>query len=148
MPSILLFGLTGLVGSHLVLALRDKYPQFPVTVYLRNKNIDEYLTKTAGVKRIVHGTFDDRVKIAALAEEHDIVINVGSSWDVLLTEAIVECLKKRPADKKTILIHMSGSGNFVETRWNDGSHHEGTKIWTTSSLREFRCARKLMRELG
>jgi NAD dependent epimerase/dehydratase family enzyme len=132
MPSILLFGVTGLVGSHLILALRDSYPDFPVTVYLRNKNIDDYLTKTAGVKRIAHGTYDEHAKIAALAEEHDIVINVGSSWDIGLTKAIIEGLKKRPQDKKTILLHMSGTGNFVETRWKDGSHHEGAKIWSVS----------------
>jgi nucleoside-diphosphate-sugar epimerase len=54
MPSILLFGVTGLVGSHLVLALQKSYPESPVTVYLRNEKLDRYLTETAGVKRIVH----------------------------------------------------------------------------------------------
>jgi hypothetical protein len=65
-----------------VLALEKAYPDFPVTVYLRNKALDSYLTETAGVKRIVHGTFDEKEKIVALAKEHDVVINVGSSWDV------------------------------------------------------------------
>jgi nucleoside-diphosphate-sugar epimerase len=54
MPSILLFGVTGLVGSHLVLALKKSYPNLPVTVYLRNPKFDTYLTETANVKRIVH----------------------------------------------------------------------------------------------
>jgi hypothetical protein len=103
-----------------------------VTVYLRNTSIDEYLTKTVGVARIVYGTFDEHAKIAKLAEEHEIVINVGSSWDVGLTEAIVAGLKKRPTDSKTILIHMSGAGNFVDERWNDGSHHAESKIWNVS----------------
>ena len=125
MPSILLIGVTGLVGSHLVLALRDNYPNFPVTVYLRNTTINEYLTSTAKVSRIVHGSFS----------EHDIVINVGSSWDLGLTEAIVEGLKKRPAESKTILIHMSETGNFVEKRWNDGTHHAEAKIWSVSKSR-------------
>jgi len=125
MPSILLIGVTGLVGSHLVLALRDNYPNFPVTVYLRNTTINEYLTSTAKVSRIVHGSFS----------EHDIVINVGSSWDLGLTEAIVEGLKKRPAESKTILIHMSETGNFVEKRWNDGTHHVEAKIWSVSKSR-------------
>jgi len=133
MPSILLIGVSGLVGSHLVLALRDNYPNFPVTVYLRNTTINEYLTSTAKVSRIVHGSFSEHDKIKALAEEHDIVINVGSSWDLGLTEAIVEGLKKRPAESKTILIHMSGTGNFVEKRWNDGSHHAEAKIWSVSN---------------
>ncbi|KIW16120.1 hypothetical protein PV08_06171 [Exophiala spinifera] len=129
MPSILLFGVTGLVGSHLVLALRDKHPELPVTVFLRNKSIDTYLSETARVNRIVHGTFDEKDKISELSREHDIVINVGSSWDVGLSEAIVDGLKKQPDDKKPILIHMSGTGNFVDKTWTDGATHEGVKVW-------------------
>lgn len=115
--------------AHLVLALRDKCPDLPVTVFLRNKNLDTYLSDTAQVKRIVHGTFDEKGKVSALAREHDIVINVGSSWDVGLSEAIVDGLKKQPDDKKPILIHMSGTGNFVDKTWTDGAVHEGVKVW-------------------
>ncbi|KIW24385.1 uncharacterized protein PV07_10103 [Cladophialophora immunda] len=129
MSSILLFGVTGLVGSHLVLALKNEYPNIPVTVFLRNNSLDTYLYETAGVKRIVHGTFDEKDKIAALAKEHDIVINVGSSWDVPLSEAIVEGLNRQPEEKKKTLIHMSGAGNFVDKRWTDGAFHEQAKIW-------------------
>lgn len=135
MPSIPLFSVTGLVGSHLVLALRDNYPDLPVTVYLRNTSIDDYLTRIADIAQIVHGTFDEHAKITALAKEHDIVINVGSSWDVGLTESIIEGLKKMPADAKTILIHMSGTGNFVGKRWNDWLHHAESKIWNVSMQR-------------
>ncbi|KAF2429670.1 hypothetical protein EJ08DRAFT_717078 [Tothia fuscella] len=129
MPSILLFGVTGLVGSHVVLALKKKYPNFPLTVYLRNATIDTYLRATVGVSRIEHGTYDEVERIASLAKDHDIVINVGSSWDTGLSEAIVDGLSKRDSGKKTILIHMSGTGNFVETRWNDGATHAESKIW-------------------
>ncbi|KIX95724.1 uncharacterized protein Z520_08431 [Fonsecaea multimorphosa CBS 102226] len=128
MPSILLFGVTGLVGSHLVLTLKNEYPSLPVTVFLRNTVLDTYLYEIAGVKRIVHGTFDERDKIVALAKEHDIVINVGSSWDVPLSEAIVEGLNQQPEEKKT-LIHMSGAGNFVDKRWTDGAFHANAKVW-------------------
>jgi hypothetical protein len=103
-------------------------------VYLRNTTIDEYLTKTAGVKRIVHGTYSEPEKISALSAEHDIVINVGTSWDVALSEAIVAGLERRPAEKKTVLLHMSGAGNFVEKTWKDGSFHEGTKVWSVRSI--------------
>jgi hypothetical protein len=112
-----------------VLALKNKYPDFPVTVFLRNKSLDTYLSETAGVNRIVHGTFDEKNKIAALAKEHDIVINVGSSWDVPLSEAIVEGLNQQPDGKKKTLIHMSGTGNFVDKRWKDGSFHAEAKVW-------------------
>lgn len=135
MPSILLFGVTGLVGSHLILALRDRYPKLPVTVYVRNTSIDNYLTTTAGVARVVHGDFSEHAKIKALAEEHDIVINVGSSGDPGLTEAIIEGLKKRPAESKPALIHLSGTGNFMEMRWNDGSYHSESKVWSVSTLK-------------
>ncbi len=79
------------------------------------------------MKRVVHGTFDEREKVVALAKEHDIVINVASSWDVPLSEAIVEGLRQQPEGKKTTLIHMSGTGNFVDKRWTDGARHEEAK---------------------
>lgn len=100
-----------------------------MTVYLRNTSIDSYLTQTAGVKRIVHGTFDEHEKISALAQEHDVVINVGSSWDVGLSKAIVKGLKQRPEGRKTTLIHMSGTGNFVDESTANGSHNENAKVW-------------------
>ena len=112
-----------------MLGLKDRYPEVPVTVFLRNKTLDTYLSDTAGVKRIVHGTFDEKDKIIALAKEHDIVINVGSSWDVPLSEALVEGLNQQPDDKKKTLIHMSGTGNFVDKRWKDGAFHSEAKVW-------------------
>ncbi|KAI1611505.1 hypothetical protein EDD36DRAFT_420456 [Exophiala viscosa] len=130
MPSILLFGASGLVGSHLVLALRDHYPDLTITVFLRNKNLDVYLYETAKVDKVVHGTFDETDKIVALAKTHDIVINVGSSWDVPLCEAIVEGLKQQPNGRKRSLIHMSGTGNFVDKRWTDGAFHADAKVWS------------------
>ncbi len=121
-------------SAHLVLALKDKYPNAPVTVFLRNKSIDTYLYETAGVKRVVHGTFDEKEKIVALAKEHDIVINVGSSWDVGLSEAIVEGLNQQAEGKKTTLIHMSGTGNFVDKRWTDGAFHPEVKVWDVRGI--------------
>jgi hypothetical protein len=119
-------------SAHLILDLKEAYPEFPITVYLRNSGLDSYLTQTAGVKRVVHGTYDEFEKISALAKEHDVVINVGSSWDTNLSEAIVSGLKQRPDGKKTTLLHMSGTGNFVDKSWIDGAHHENAKIWNAS----------------
>jgi hypothetical protein len=113
----------------LILQLRKQYPSFQTTVYLRNNKIDDYLAKTVGVHKIVHGSYDEVDKIAALAKEHEIVINVGSSWDEGLSEAIIKGLKQRPKDSIKILIHMSGTGNFVDKRWTDGAHHEESKTW-------------------
>ncbi|TAQ84489.1 hypothetical protein B7494_g7180 [Chlorociboria aeruginascens] len=88
--------------------------------------------KTSAVARVVHGEFSEHAKTKALAEEHDIVINVGSSGDDSVTEAIMEGLKKRPAKSKSVLIHMSGTGNFLNTHWNDGSHHSESKVWSVN----------------
>ena len=120
-------------AAHLVLELKNTYREFPVTVYLRNTKIDKYLTETAGVHRIVHGAYDELSKISALAAEHDIVINVGSSWDTNLSEAIVAGQNQRPDGKKTTLIHMSGTGNFVDQTWADGAFHENAKIWSVNT---------------
>jgi N-acetyl-gamma-glutamylphosphate reductase len=132
MPSILLFGATGLVGSHLILDLKTSHPNYPITLYLRNAKLDSYLTTTASAAKIVHGTFDETNKISALAAEHDIVINVGSSWDVGLSEAIIAGLKKEGNGEGKVLIHMSGTGNWVDETFMDGSSHESTKIWDVS----------------
>jgi hypothetical protein len=84
----------------------------------------------------VHGTYDELDKISSLSKEHDIVINVGSSFDTKLSEAIVSGLNQRTDGKKTTLIHMSGTGNFVDKSWIDGAHHESAKIWNASSSQE------------
>lgn len=103
-----------------------------MTVYLRNTTIDEYLTSTAGVSKIVHGTFNETEKLSALAKDHDIVINVGNSWDPVLSEAIVAGLKLRPEGVQTTLIHMSGGGNFVDTTNSSGITNPKAKVWNVS----------------
>ncbi|KAK9319840.1 hypothetical protein V1517DRAFT_26496 [Lipomyces orientalis] len=136
MPSILLLGVTGLVGSHLVLALKREYPAYPVTVYLRNRNIEEYLRETAGVSRIVYGTYHETEKLAAVAKEHDIVINVGSSWDPVPSRAIVAGLSQRPVGVKTTMIHMSGAGNFVDTSSSTGNANPSAKVWSDGNVED------------
>ena len=138
MPSLLLFGATGLMGSHLVVALKKTHPELSVTVYIRDteKATIDYLTKSVGVNRIVHGDFSESEKISKLAAEHEIVINCGSSWDVPLTQSIIRGLKARTAEgkKKPSLIHVSGTGNFVDER-KDGKYAGDSKVWSVSQLR-------------
>lgn len=131
MPSILLFGATGLIGSNLLPFLKSSQPKHQITLYVRNTTLDKYFT-TTGADRIVHGTYDESSKISSLAAEHDVVINVGSSWDIALTEAIIAGLKKEKDGEGKILIHMSGTANWVNTRSKDGAHHNGLKIWDVS----------------
>lgn len=140
MPSILLFGATGLMGSHLVVALEKSHPSDPLTVYIRSTSpeLHDYLSKKVGVDRIVIGDFSEAEKISKLASEHDVVINCGSSWDVPLTEAIIAGLVKRSEEGKGKgrLIHVSGTGNFVDGR-KDGRYAGpgvgDSKVWSVSS---------------
>jgi hypothetical protein len=115
-----------------VIALKKTHPQLQLTVYLRNKDVDDYMTSTVGVDRIVHGDFSEAEKISALAKEHDIVINIGSSWLVPLSEAIVAGLNQKPAGTKPILIHISGAGNFID-HWTNGEANPNAKIWNVSA---------------
>jgi hypothetical protein len=110
------------------------YPHLPLTVYLRNKGVDEYMTSTVGVDRIVHGDFSEAEKITSLAKEHDIVINIGSSWMVELSEAIVAGLKQKPAGaRKPILIHISGAGNYID-EGKSGDFNPNAKVWNVSAF--------------
>jgi uncharacterized protein YbjT (DUF2867 family) len=135
MASILLFGATGLMGSHLVPALKKAYPSSTVTVYIRDtdSSLVSYLNQTAKVDKIVHGDFKELDRISNLAAEHEVVINAGSSWDVPLSQAIIAGLKTR-ADQgksKPSLIHISGAGNFHDGR-TDGRLSGDGKVWNVS----------------
>lgn len=102
-----------MVAASAIILLKKAYPNFHLTVYIRNPEPDEYMTKTVGVDKIVHGEFDDTEKISALAAEHDIVVDC--SWHNLsLTRAIIAGLKQRPAGSTRILHHVSGAGNFID----------------------------------
>jgi hypothetical protein len=118
--------------AHLILSLKKTYPTIPLTAFLRNEDTDQYLLNTVGVSKIVHGTFDEAEKISALARDHDIVINVGSSLDPTLSEAIVSGQKQRLPGPKTTLIHMSGAGNFIDSTYRTGSTNVESKVWNVS----------------
>jgi uncharacterized protein YbjT (DUF2867 family) len=139
MPSILLFGATGLMGSHLVAALKKVHPTFPLTVYIRDSSTElhKYLSSNIGVDRIINGDFSETDKISKLASDHDVVINCGSSWDVELTKAIINGLvtKYDEGKGKGRLIHLSGTGNFVDGK-KDGKYAGpgagDSKVWSVS----------------
>jgi nucleoside-diphosphate-sugar epimerase len=133
--SILVFGATGLVGSHLIVALKKTHPDLPLTLYIRDNSetMRDYLINTVGIERIVIGDFSENDKIAKLTAEHEIVINSGSSWDVPLTKAIIQGLKNRydEGKGKGSLIHLSGTGNFVDGG-KDGKYSSESKVWNVS----------------
>ncbi|KAF4627319.1 hypothetical protein G7Y89_g10841 [Cudoniella acicularis] len=135
-PSILVFGATGLMGSHLISFLKKTIPTLSLTVCIRNNSstLLDYLNNTVNVNRIANGDFSEHDKISQLAAEHDIVINCGSSWDVPLTKTIINGLTKRFEEGrgKGSLIHVSGTGNFVDGRRDGkfaGPGTGGSKVW-------------------
>lgn len=151
MPAILLFGSTGLMGGHLAVTLKNAYPDFPLTVYIRDTDstVKSYLTESVQVDRIVYGDFGESEKISKLAAEHEIVINCGSSWDVPLAQSINTGLRTRFAEGKgkATLIHISGTGNFADGR-KDGKYGGppvgNSKVWSVSL--DFECRNCAARE--
>jgi hypothetical protein len=88
------------------------------------------------------GTFLRLGRYPHFAKEHDIVINIGSSWLVPLSEAIVAGLSQKPAGTKPILIHISGAGNFID-HWTTGEVNPNAKVWNVSEISLIRVDYKL-----
>lgn len=105
-------------------------------MYFRNPQADDWFHNVVGVDRVEHGTFEDVARVRALAAEHDIVINTGSSFDPSLSQAIVDGLKQRKGGSKGTLIHVSGGGNFIDHR-TDGKYSSASKVWNVSILYMF-----------
>ncbi|OQV06834.1 hypothetical protein CLAIMM_11352 [Cladophialophora immunda] len=114
MPSVLLFGATGLIGSRLAIDLKKTHPAWPLTVFLRNANVDEWFRVTAKADRIVHGTISDAELVQSLSKEHDIVVNAITSFDGDFVRTIIAGMEERPEHSKGTLIHISGTGNFID----------------------------------
>ena len=111
-----------------------------MTVFLRSTAYDPALH--ALDIDIVHGTYDDTDRVQQLVFKHSIIINVGSSWQTGLTEAILSGALVKSGERKKILIHMSGAGNFVDygksgnfvpqpKPWNDANPDDVRKINST-----------------
>jgi hypothetical protein len=107
--------------------LKEIHPDWALTVYYRNPAADDYFKTVVKADKIVHGTFEDAAKVSAVAAEHEVVINSGSSFDPGLSKAIIDGLKRRTSGKGT-LIHVSGGGNFIDHR-TDGKFSPESKVW-------------------
>jgi hypothetical protein len=95
--------------------------------------LDTYFLVTLGATRVVNGTFSELEKVQSLSTEHDIVINCASSTDTAFVNAIIDGLKQRPETKKGILIHLSGTGNFITGGNYDGKASDNTKVWNDAN---------------
>lgn len=150
MPSVLLFGATGLVGgmctehkyvtgadpslkARLAAAIKKAHPDWPLTAFYRNRSADDYFKETVRANRIVHGDFSQKDLVRSLSKDHDIVINAASSFDGDFVETIISGMEERPENSKGTLVHLSGTGNFIDFG-TTGNFNPGSKIWNVSLL--------------
>ena len=116
MASILFLGASGQVGGAFLSVFRKANPQVPITAYLRSTALDEALNALGNVT-IIHGTFEEYDRIEQVAASHSIIINCAASFNPPLTSVILKGIRNTQAvdaHKRPILLHLSGTGNFVD----------------------------------
>ena len=92
---------------------RKTHPSIPITAYLRSTVLDAALT-ALGNFTIIHGTFEEHSKIEELSATHSIIVNCAASFNLPVTEAILKGIRATKVPNKPILLHLSGTGNFVD----------------------------------
>ncbi|EXJ69102.1 uncharacterized protein A1O5_08037 [Cladophialophora psammophila CBS 110553] len=137
MPSVLLFGATGLIGSRLAVHVKKAHPEWPLTVFLRNTNVDEWFRATVNADRIVHGSISDIDLVRSLSWEHDIVVNAISSFDGGFINNVISGMEDRPEHAKGTLIHISGTGNFIDNG-KSGNFNPDSKVWNDDNEDDIR----------
>jgi len=143
MPSVLLFGATGLVGARLAADIKRSHPDWALTAFFRNSFADEYFRSTACVDRIVHGSFSDTELVRTLSKEHDIVVNAASSFDGDFVNVIISGMEEHPASNKGTLIHLSGTGNFIDFG-TTGNFNPKSKVWNDDNEEDIRLINRNM----
>ncbi|KAK4063012.1 hypothetical protein Trihar35433_8807 [Trichoderma harzianum] len=115
MASILYLGVSGQIGGAFITSFREKYPEIPITFYLRSVELDGAL-RNLGNTTVVHGTFDQLHEIEKLASSHSLIFNFASSTDPSVTDAILRGVRTRKSQTGTmsVVYHLSGAGNFVD----------------------------------
>ncbi|KAJ8096430.1 hypothetical protein POJ06DRAFT_48772 [Lipomyces tetrasporus] len=115
MSSLLFLGVSGQIGGAFITSFRAKYPDTPVTFFLRSTELDGVL-RDLGNTTVVHGTFDQLDEIEKLASQHSLVLNSAASTNVPVTEAIIRGARthKEQTGETSVVYHLSGAGNFVD----------------------------------
>ncbi|EXJ90607.1 hypothetical protein A1O1_03710 [Capronia coronata CBS 617.96] len=142
MPSVLLYGATGLIGSRLAIDIKTAHPQWPLTVFLRNNNADDYF-KSAGADKLVHGSSTDADLVRSLSKEHDIVINAATSFDGDFVNLVISGMEERPEHSKGTLIHVSGTGNFID-HGTSGNFNPESKVWNDDNEEDIKLVNRNM----
>ncbi|EXJ81067.1 hypothetical protein A1O3_07355 [Capronia epimyces CBS 606.96] len=142
MPSVLLFGATGLIGSRLAVDLKTAHPEWPLTVFVRSPAAESYF-KSAAVDRIVYGSFSDTDLVRSLSKEHDIVINAATSFDGDFITQVIAAMEEKPEHSKGTLIHLSGTGNFID-HGTTGSFNPDSKVWNDDNEEDIKLINRNM----
>ncbi|KAG8850812.1 hypothetical protein FRB91_008771 [Serendipita sp. 411] len=94
--SLLILGATGRVGAAVVFALRQRYPNLPITALLE-----------LGIT-VIHGDLENLGLVMDLASSADIVVNSALSESISLAQAIhIGLNNRRRGARKPILLHIS-----------------------------------------
>ena len=117
--------------ARLAIDIKKEHPDWPLTVFVRNTKVDEWFKSTAKADRIVHGSISDTELVRSLSKEHDIVVNAITSFDGDFVANIISGLEERSEDSKGTLIHVSGTGNFIDYG-KTGAFDSDSKVWSVS----------------
>ncbi|KAI1050741.1 hypothetical protein LB507_009236, partial [Fusarium sp. FIESC RH6] len=135
----IVFGASGFVGAPYTRALKQAYPEWQITAYVRSTNPD--LRTTLNVDRIITGDFTDFEKVKAASAEHDIAVNAGNSFTSEPVAAIIAGQKARATRGK--VIHISGAGNFIDFG-TSGNFNPESKVWNDANEDDIRAIHKDM----
>jgi len=114
--------------ARLATEVKKTHPEWPLTVFLRNTSVDNWFKSTAKADRIVHGSISDTELVQSLSKEHDIVINAITSFDGDFVDVIISGMEERPESSKGTLVHISGTGNFIDYG-TSGNFNPDSKVW-------------------
>ncbi|WWC63318.1 uncharacterized protein I303_105918 [Kwoniella dejecticola CBS 10117] len=136
--SVLIFGASGLMMSHLLPHLQQQHdaksePNFTWTAYVRPGSRGIPFLTSIGVK-IIEGSWEDKDKISSLVNQYDIVWDAGDSHDPSLPAIIVPALVEGP--RNTAFARFSGTGNWITP--TGGNLDESARLYDDSKEGDIR----------
>lgn len=141
MPSILIFGATGFIGTPFTTAIKQAHPLWEVTAFFHDGKPEDTIKSSLGVDHVIFGDIFDFQAVKSASQRCEIAVNAASSFDGRIVSAIVAGLKERPRGSKAMLIHLSGAGNFIDMG-ETGEYNSSSEVWnarttlTISSLND------------
>ncbi|KAF2445320.1 NAD(P)-binding protein [Karstenula rhodostoma CBS 690.94] len=143
MPSVVVFGATGFVGAPYTRALKQAYPDWYITAYVRSSKPEAELKVTLKADHIIVGDFSDSEKIKKISRENDIVVNAGNSFTGDPVTSIIAGQKENTGATKGKLIHISGGGNFIDFG-TSGNFNTDSKVWNDAKEDDIKAIHKDM----